>query len=295
MFLQGLKQKLYNSYYWGKYAEAKAAFDAAIPYRNYLPDDSFNDFVKKYSHIKAEPFQDYSETGVDKASNEKINFISQKIKGANINEAVLEIGPGTGEVLKKFKEQGFKRAVAVDILDYISPEAKKAGVECIVTSADNMAVIPDASFDLIVSWSAMEHIPNPGTVFKECLRVLKPGGYLFWRFGPLYYTAWGYHHHSHIRAPYLHILFPEKLIHDYAKQKGQFEGYIPWTNGCILEEYDCLKKPLSYDFILESYTSGYDYYSTDLIIKYPEVFKSKNVSFHNFFVDWIEISLWRKY
>lgn len=34
----------------------------------------------------------------------------------------------------------------------------------------------DASLDLIVSNDVFEHVPNPEAVFKECARVLRPGG-----------------------------------------------------------------------------------------------------------------------
>jgi ubiquinone/menaquinone biosynthesis C-methylase UbiE len=291
MILKRIKGKISDQKIWSAYADALEAFNNAVPYRNYLPDDHFKKIVKKYADLPVSQAQDYSLGGMESLAQERVKFISEKVGG--LKQSVLEIGPGNGYVLKEFKEQGVGRAVAVDIVDTLSEEVKKAGVECILTSADDMKVIPDKSFDMIVSWSALEHIPNPQKVFDECLRILKPGGYLFFRFGPLYYSPWGYHHYSTIRAPYLHLLFPEKLILDYAKEYGKYNGYIPWTNGCHLNEYDSLKRQLPYGYALESYTSGFDHSCCDIISKYPEVFKSKNVSFESFFVDWIEISLWR--
>lgn len=276
------------------YNKARCAFDQAIPYRYYLPENEFNKFVRRYGKITAGPRQDYSVAGMETLAKERLHFINNKISFKP--SAVLEIGPGSGFVLKQFKESGIAKAVALDIVDNLHPEVKKAGVEMVLSSADDMRAIPDKSYDLVVSWSALEHIPNPELVFHECLRILKPGGYLYLQFGPLYYSPWGYHHYSVLQCPYLHLLFPEQLIHNYARSvKGEdYKGYLPWTNGCTIEAYGFLKKSLPYDYILESYGSGYDMYSASLITSYPEIFKAKSVSFENFFVDWIQAGIFRK-
>ncbi|MDA8254138.1 MAG: class I SAM-dependent methyltransferase [Betaproteobacteria bacterium] len=39
---------------------------------------------------------------------------------------------------------------------------------------------PSETFDIIVSLDVLEHIPDYLTAFKECSRVLKPGGRLLW-------------------------------------------------------------------------------------------------------------------
>jgi ubiquinone/menaquinone biosynthesis C-methylase UbiE len=35
---------------------------------------------------------------------------------------------------------------------------------------------PDRSFDIVMSWTVLEHIDNPQLCFKELARVCKPGG-----------------------------------------------------------------------------------------------------------------------
>jgi len=40
-------------------------------------------------------------------------------------------------------------------------------------------VFPDASFDLVCSWSAFEHIERPGEALAEVARVLRPGGLVY--------------------------------------------------------------------------------------------------------------------
>lgn len=39
----------------------------------------------------------------------------------------------------------------------------------------------DQTFDIVISNSLIHHIPDPITVFREVIRVLKPGGFLFMR------------------------------------------------------------------------------------------------------------------
>ena len=292
--MPGIKQLLADKYYWFKYRKAQRAYRNAIPTRNFLPDHLFDEVVSKYKDIPAGPAQDYSVEGMEKLASARVRQILDKL--GKIPESVIEIGPGAGFVLKKFKEQGVKNTTALDIEDHLYAEVKSSGVELILTSANDMQLVPDKSFDLVVSWSALEHIPDPEKVFSECLRIVKPGGYIFLEFGPLYYSPWGYHHYSVLRYPYLHLLFPERLIHDYAKKvRGEgYEGYLPWTNGRDITAYQFLKKPLPPEYLLISFRSGFDYFSAHIISKYPEVFKSKQVPFESFFVDGFQITVYRK-
>ena len=42
---------------------------------------------------------------------------------------------------------------------------------------------PDSSFDVVMSWSVFEHVSDPVAVLRDIRRVLRPGGYMFLRFG----------------------------------------------------------------------------------------------------------------
>ena len=291
--LKNIKSRVVSWKYWQEYNLAKRKFDNAEETSCFLPAAEFEKFITRYGKIYAAPAQDYSTEGMVKLAKERVAFIHNKIK--ILPGAVLEIGPGSGFVLKEFKEQGVKRATAIDINDSLYPEVKAAGVEFIKTSAEKMDTIPNANYDLIVSWSALEHIPDPEKVFNECLRILKPGGYIFLQFGPLYYSPWGYHHYSILKCPYLHILFPETLIHEYARKvKGEdYSGFLPWTNGKSIDYYQFLHKPLPYGYLLDQYESGYDIFSSRMIRKYPGIFRSKKIPFESFFVDWINIGIYK--
>ncbi len=292
--LDKVKRNILNKYYWQRYVTALQAFQKAVPYRNFLPDEEFDRIVSAYGKIPVGPAQDYSIEGMEAQAISRVKEIWKKVHQRP--ESVLEIGPGAGFVLKRFKEEGIRKAVALDIVDNLYPAVKHAGVEIILSSADNMKIIGDKSYDLVVSWSALEHIPNPQLVFNECLRIMKPGGYFCLEFGPLYYSPWGYHHYSVLKYPYLHLLFPESLIHKYGKKlRGdEYAGYLPWTNGNDADSYKFLKQQLPFGYLLDSYRSGFDFYSSGIILKYPEIFKSKQVSFESFFIDNIQMGVFRK-
>ncbi|MCX6239077.1 MAG: class I SAM-dependent methyltransferase [Bacteroidia bacterium] len=290
-----IKQYLSNQFYKMKYKRAARAFNKALSHPYYLEESNFNEFMNEYGKIEAKPFQDYSVPAMELQANKRCDILMNKL---DTNPAcVLEIGPGAGYVLKEFKNRNVKNVFAVDIVDQLYQEVKDAGVELLLTSAENIAELKNESVDLIFSWGTLEHIPEPQKVLNECFRILRPGGKIYMEFGPLYYSPWGYHHQAILRLPYFHILFPEMLIHNLSKQKRPIDyiGYLPWVSGNPLEVYRKILKNIPCNCLVDTYKEGYDWYATDLIQQYPGVFKSKNVPFENFFVDSIKLGITKKF
>jgi SAM-dependent methyltransferase len=58
------------------------------------------------------------------------------------------------------------------------PGAGTSIFECLMGSEQSRELIPDDSFDAVVSISVLEHVPleNLADVFLDCLRVCRPGG-----------------------------------------------------------------------------------------------------------------------
>jgi SAM-dependent methyltransferase len=65
---------------------------------------------------------------------------------------------------------------------------------------------PDGSFDAVFSTNVFEHVMDLDTVFKELFRVLRPGGVVLSRFGPLFFSPQGYHLYWACQVPYAHLL-----------------------------------------------------------------------------------------
>jgi SAM-dependent methyltransferase len=74
-------------------------------------------------------------------------------------------------------------------------------------SADGRLPFADGSFDAVLSTNVFEHVMDLDLAFHEIERVLKPGGSLLTRFGPLFYSPHGYHLYWACQVPYAHLLF----------------------------------------------------------------------------------------
>jgi len=74
-------------------------------------------------------------------------------------------------------------------------------------SADGLLPFADRSFDVVLSTDTFEHVMDLDRAFGEIARVLRPGGSLRTRFGPLFRSPHGYHLYWACQVPYAHLLF----------------------------------------------------------------------------------------
>jgi ubiquinone/menaquinone biosynthesis C-methylase UbiE len=51
----------------------------------------------------------------------------------------------------------------------------------------------DSEFDLVCSYNSLEHFYDLATTFREVVRILRPGGWFYTEFAPLYTGPWGLH------------------------------------------------------------------------------------------------------
>lgn len=95
-------------------------------------------------------------------------------------ERVLDIGCGPGWFAVQYARGGAE-VTAVDLTPraveltrgYL--ELKKLRAHVQEANAENLP-FQDGLFDLVLSAGALHHTPNPLGAFRECFRVLKPGG-----------------------------------------------------------------------------------------------------------------------
>lgn len=115
----------------------------------------------------------------------RLKFSVNFVKDSDIKDKIiLDIGCGFGWCEINFIERGCKKIVGIELSDEDLVSAKKyvkdANVRFEVGSAIKLP-FPSASFDTVVSWEVLEHIPKSTEVemFTEIARVLRPGGVFY--------------------------------------------------------------------------------------------------------------------
>jgi SAM-dependent methyltransferase len=87
-------------------------------------------------------------------------------------------------------------------------------------SADGRLPFPDASFDAVLSTDTFEHVMDLHLAYREIARVLRPGGSLLTRFGPLFRSPHGGHLYWACQVPYAHLLFGMDAIVALRERRG---------------------------------------------------------------------------
>ena len=110
-----------------------------------------------------------------------------------------------------------------------------------VMDAEHLS-FPDASFDVVVAQYVITTVPNPEATLDEFARVLKPGGSLLTRFGPLFHSPHGYHLYWACQVPYAHLIFGlDAIAAMRASRGGSAKQPASWRelglNGRRFREY----------------------------------------------------------
>jgi SAM-dependent methyltransferase len=133
---------------------------------------------------------------------------------------VLEVASGdgmTGAAMASFGHE----VVLLDMEDWRDARAKALAFK--THDLAGPLAYPDDSFDLVFSYNAFEHIPDPEFVLQEISRITCPGGAIYLDFDPLYASAWGLHAWRTLRMPYPQFLFAEDLLTERLKELGMYD------------------------------------------------------------------------
>jgi SAM-dependent methyltransferase len=101
-------------------------------------------------------------------------------KFKNTEAKICEIGSGDGQLLKKFAQFLGCQPFGVEYSKEAAKQAKKNGVETIVTDAFDKNFLKKYQnyFDVVFSYGFIEHITPPERAVQIHLQLLKPGGYV---------------------------------------------------------------------------------------------------------------------
>ncbi|MDH5567797.1 MAG: methyltransferase domain-containing protein [Myxococcales bacterium] len=112
--------------------------------------------------------------------------VANMVQGLDVRDkSLLDIGCGIGGPAFVLAKTYGARVVSIDIDAHLVGLAKRRCKELGLEDRIEFRVVepgpldfPDNAFDFVVSSGAFTQIENKLDVFKECLRVLKPGGVL---------------------------------------------------------------------------------------------------------------------
>lgn len=164
--------------------------------------------------------------------------LHNRVTAVDLDEVILGLDPrklvratranGPARVLKTLgrKALGVDRAVARAWADAFGAPSLPAPR---LVRADVCAGLPfpPGSFDLIVSWSVFEHLPDPGRALEQLVAALRPGGALY--IGVHLFTSYSGHHDiraftggsaalppwAHLRADTRHLVRPSATLNGW--------------------------------------------------------------------------------
>lgn len=91
---------------------------------------------------------------------------------------ILDVGTGTGNVISKVPEGPLR--VGVDLSPEMIEQARRKFPDLFLVVAESGALpFADGTFDIVVTYSALHHVPDSLAAVLEMFRVLAPGGTLF--------------------------------------------------------------------------------------------------------------------
>lgn len=115
---------------------------------------------------------------------------------------VLDVGCGRGVLLRGFREAG---------ADVLGIEREGAGFDQI-DGVENLSldelIEAERTFDLIVIWHVLEHLPDPVESLRKCRRLLAQGGSLF-----IEVPNFASFQASLFRSNWFHLDLPRHLFH----------------------------------------------------------------------------------
>ena len=175
---------------------------------------------------------------------------------------VLELGAGVG-MHTGLLSGHFGRVLATDIFKYtalregtfaahVAAEHRRHGfpfhaerIDFITSSAMDL-ILRDNVADIGISINTFEHIPDPGAALNELLRCVKPGGYLYIQFDPIWTADTGSHFLNYVPEPWGHLVYSEAEFVARMRAAGAEEYEVAsFTDGINKRRYDYFQQILS--------------------------------------------------
>jgi SAM-dependent methyltransferase len=137
------------------------------------PDEISSFYPSEYYGPSGTKFRPLVEWLVRIVGARHIAFLS---RGLPAGAQVLDVGCGRGVLLGRLADRG-SHVHGVEMSEEAAAGADpRADVRIAPRLSD--AVYPACSFDQIILWHVLEHLPDPRATLIECQRIMRPGGRL---------------------------------------------------------------------------------------------------------------------
>lgn len=271
--------------------KARRAFQEASGMPTYLDLDVLDTLQRSYSPVQWDYPYD-KESLARRGQNRAQMLLKLVADGQEELHCFLELGAWDGMCCAALEQMG-KETTGIDIrAGGFAGEAARSGVDFLQMDAAALG-FEDGSFDFVFSFNSFEHFHEPDRVLSEAVRVVRPGGYIYLNFGPLYLSATGAHQFQTIHVPYNQCLFQKELLAEYADDAGIELVDFSWMNEWSVDQYRQLWQEYGHRLKTILYHEILNADHVDLIARYPSCFRSKTDNFDNFLVACIEILLWK--
>lgn len=161
----------------------------------------------------------------------RANYINERAQLAN--KKVIDVGCGGGilsEALAEFGAQvkGIDMGEAPLSVARLHLEESQLNIDYERITAEDIAIREAGQYDVVTCLEMLEHVPDPASVIKACMTLVKPGGHVF--FSTINRNPKSYLF-AIIGAEYILNLLP-KGTHDYKKfiQPAELSHYARQAN-----------------------------------------------------------------
>jgi SAM-dependent methyltransferase len=142
----------------------------------YLKNNKYSDFLERQDLTSFAKYADFTK------------------KYLKISGLFLDVGCGTGLVLKLLKNSGIK-AMGIEVSKTSVAKCKKKKLNANHYDGENIP-FKDKHFNMVGSFNVLEHTDNPNKFLDEQYRVLKTDGYLIIACPNFLSVTNGYHWHT---------------------------------------------------------------------------------------------------
>jgi len=184
------------------------------------------DFNSEFNHILGEDieFLYLKNPAIQNIYKYQVDYLCSVSKKwfNNKNIKILDWGCGLCHVSYWLKNMGID-VIGCDKMETTSafiiknPIIEKMDIDIIKLHHDYILPFDNASFDVVLSFGVLEHVPNNLESLKEITRILKPNGLFFCFYLPY---KWSYIQHiAHLRGNWYHSkLYGKKQVKNLMKK-----------------------------------------------------------------------------